>query len=194
MSGTIRKLLVPAKARLQGYLEDVEKFLTSPINEELMEDEEATIEEYIEHINSNVAILERCDREWSMLLSGLKEKTEKVTEVKEHTRVAESTDGYIEVLMNAGETTAHFKGRLKCLKRKFELKELSQQRVMFNPLVLNTSQFDQSNVHSNLTSLSASNGGLSQGDSSTVKVNLPKMQLPCFDGNIQQWTEFLVGQ
>ena len=73
-----------------------------------------------------------------------------------------------------------------------ELKEFSQQRVMFNLSVLNTSQFDQSNVHSNLTSLNASNGGLNQGDStsSSVKVNLPKMQLPCFDGNIQQWTEF----
>jgi len=92
--------------------------------------------------------------------------------------------------MNAGETIARFKGRLKRVKRKFELKEFSQQRVMFNPSVLNTSQLDQFNVHSNFSSLSASNGGLSQGDSSSVKVNLPKMQLPCFDGNIQQWIEF----
>jgi len=89
MSGTIRKLLGPAKARLQGYLEDAEKFLTLPINEEEMEDEEVAIEEYIERINNNVAILERCNRDWSVLLSGLKEKTEKVTEEKEHARVAE---------------------------------------------------------------------------------------------------------
>jgi len=105
-----------------------------------MEDEEATIEEYIQRINNNVAILERCDRDWSVLLSGLKEKTEKVME---HARVAEFTDGYIEVLMNAGGTIAHFKGRLKRMKCKFELKELSEQMVMFTPLVLNTSQFDQ---------------------------------------------------
>jgi len=104
MSGMICKLLGPAKAQLQEYLEDAEKFLTSPINEEEMEDEEVIIEEYIEHINNNVAVLERCDRDWSVLLSGLKEKTEKVTEEKEHARVAEGTDGYIELLMNAGET------------------------------------------------------------------------------------------
>ena len=61
MSGLIHKLLGPAKARLQGYLEDAEKFLTSTINEEDVGDEEATIEEYVEHINNNVTILERCD-------------------------------------------------------------------------------------------------------------------------------------
>ena len=63
MSGPIRKLLGPAKARLQGYLEDAEKFLVLPINEEDVEDEEATIEEYVECINNNVTIPERCDCE-----------------------------------------------------------------------------------------------------------------------------------
>ena len=72
---------------------------------------EATIEEYVEHINKNVTILERCDREWGILLSKLKAE-EKVTEEKEHARVAEGTEGYIETLMNAGETIARFKGRL----------------------------------------------------------------------------------
>ena len=87
--------------------------------------------------------------------------------------------------MNAGEIIAHFKGRLKCVKCKFKL---SQQRVMLNPPVLNPSLFDQSNAHSNLSSQSVLDGSLSQGKS--VKVNLPKIQLPCFDGNIQQRTEF----
>ena len=59
---------------------------------------------------------------------------------------------------------------------------------MFNPPVLNPSPFDQSNAHSNLSSQSVLDGNLSQGNS--VKVNLPKIQLPCFDRNIQQWTEF----
>ena len=63
MSGPIRKLLGPAKARLQGYLEDAEMFLVLPINEEDVEDEEATIEEYVECINNNVTIPERCDCE-----------------------------------------------------------------------------------------------------------------------------------
>ena len=67
-----------------------------------IEEEEATKEEYIKHINNNTTTLERCDREWSVFLSGLKDKAEKITEEKEHSRVAEGTDGYTEVLMNAG--------------------------------------------------------------------------------------------
>ena len=59
---------------------------------------------------------------------------------------------------------------------------------MLNPPVLNPSPFDQSNAHSNLSSQSVLDGSLSQGNS--VRVNLPKIQLPCFNGNIQQWTEF----
>ena len=78
-----------------------------------------------------------------------------------------------------------FKGKLKHVKRKLKL---SQQRVMLNSPVLNPSPFDQSNAHSNLSSQSVLDGSLSQRNS--VKVNLPKIQLPCFDGNIQQWTEF----
>ena len=68
--------------------------------------------------------------------------------------------------MNTGEITARFKGRLKRVKHKFEQKVSSQQRVMFNL-----------------------SGSLNQDDI-RVKVNLPKIQLPNCDGNIQQWTEF----
>ena len=109
MSGLIRKLLGPAKAQLKWYLEDADKFLTSPINEGDLEEEEATIDEYIERINNNTAILEWCNHEWSVFLSGLKGKEEKVAEEKDHSQVAEDTDGYIEVLMNAGEIIVRFK-------------------------------------------------------------------------------------
>ena len=106
-------------------------------------------------------------------------------EEKEHAQVAEGTEGYNDTIMNAGKIIACFKGKLKHVKCKFKL---NQQRVMLNPPVLNPSPFDQSNVHSNLSSQSVLDGSLSQRNS--VKVNLPKIQLPCFDGNIQQWTEF----
>ena len=87
--------------------------------------------------------------------------------------------------MNAGKIITCFKGKLKHVKRKFKL---SKQRVMLNSPVLNPSPFDQSNAYSNLSSQSVLDGSLSQCNS--VKVNLPKIQLPCFDGNIQQCTEF----
>ena len=46
----------------------MEKFVASPINEDQIQDKEATIEEYIECINNNISILERCNRDWAMLL------------------------------------------------------------------------------------------------------------------------------
>ena len=72
MSGPIRKLLGPAKAQLQGYLENTEMFIVLPINEEDVENEGAPIEEYVECIHNNVTIPERCDCEWGTLLSKLK--------------------------------------------------------------------------------------------------------------------------
>ena len=44
----------------------------SPINEETIEDEEATVEEYVERISNNVLILEKCNREWATLLKEVK--------------------------------------------------------------------------------------------------------------------------
>ena len=46
MSGPIRKLLGPAKVRLKGYLEDANKFLTSPINEGDLGEEEGVHQAY----------------------------------------------------------------------------------------------------------------------------------------------------
>ena len=60
---------------------------------------------------------------------------------------------------------------------------------MFKPSVVSSALFDQSNAHSIPSSQSALNGSLSLDDI-RVEVNLPKFQLPSFDGNIQQWTEF----
>ena len=58
---------------------------------------------------------------------------------------------------------------MKHAKRKFEQRVSSQQRVMFNPSVVSSAPFDQSNPHSILSSQSSLNG-----TAKMTKVNLPK--------------------
>jgi len=52
---------------------------------------------------------------------GLAVKGEKKTaEEKEHERVVEGPEGYVEVLLNASETVVRLKSRFKRIVRKFE--------------------------------------------------------------------------
>jgi len=44
----------------------------------------------------------------------------KTAEEKEHERVAEGPEGYVEVLLNASETVVRLKSRFKRIVRKFE--------------------------------------------------------------------------
>lgn len=69
MSGPIRKLLGPTKARLQTYIPKAQKILQVPINELTdLDVEEMEIEELINTICMNVSLLERCNDEWIKLL------------------------------------------------------------------------------------------------------------------------------
>ena len=83
MSGLLRKLLGPSKARVQGYIKQAEELLSQPINEETMEDDEITMEDLIERMCNNVSIMEQCDCDWVALLRDLKGEA-KVTEEREH--------------------------------------------------------------------------------------------------------------
>ena len=67
MSGPIRKLLGPTKARLQGYLKDSKVIFASPISENLDEEEEL-VEDLLQRLSTNVALLEKCNDEWKSLL------------------------------------------------------------------------------------------------------------------------------
>ena len=56
MSGPIGKLIGPAKTRLQRYVEEESSLPSSTIEEKLR------VEEVIARINTNVSLLERCNR------------------------------------------------------------------------------------------------------------------------------------
>ena len=115
MSGLIRKLIGPAKTRLQRYVEEASSLLSSGVEEKILEDDKIRVE-VIARININVSLLECCNRDWSSLLKDLKNE-DRSKEEKEHQHVAEGSEGYIEILMDANEMVAHLQSRLKLIAR-----------------------------------------------------------------------------
>ena len=57
--------------QLQGYCDEADKLLSSPVWEETMEDEELMSEDLIGCMNTNVSLLERCNHNWVNLLKEL---------------------------------------------------------------------------------------------------------------------------
>ena len=181
MSGPIRKLIGPGKTRLQHYIEEVSSLLSSRVEEKTLEEDEIR-EEVIARVNANVSLLERCNRDWSSLLKDLK-GDERSKEEKEYQRVAEGSEGYVEMLMDANEVVARLQGRLKLIARARErTKTLITSKEREN--IVNASVSFSSGGHN----IEAENLGFNE--MGTLRVNLPKLQLPVFDGNIQQWQEF----
>ena len=62
-------------------------------------------------MNTNVNLLERCNRDWVDLLKDLGAKT-KVAEEKEYDQVAEGVEGFVEVLLDAKESVTKLQARL----------------------------------------------------------------------------------
>ena len=116
MSGPIRKLIGPAKIRLQRYIEEAFSLLSSGVEERTLEDDEIRVEEVIARINTHVSLLEHCNCDWSGLLKDLKNE-ERSKEEKEYQRVAEGSEGYIELLMDTNEMVACLQSWLKLIAR-----------------------------------------------------------------------------
>ena len=182
MSGPIRKLIGPAKARLQRYIEEASSVLSSGVEDKTLEEDEIRVEEVIARINTNVSLLERCNHDWSSLLKDLKTE-DRSKEEKEYQRVAEGSEGYIEILMDANEMVARLQSRLKLIARaRTRIKTLTTTKEVGS--IVNTS----GNLPSGGYNTEPANLGSSE--MGVLRINLPKLQLPVFDGNIQQWQEF----
>ena len=111
MFGPKRKLIGLAKARFQKYYEEANTILSFLVQEKTMEDDEGLAKELIEHTNTNVNLLERCNCDWVNLLKDLGAKT-KVAKEKEYDRVAEGVEGFVEVLLDAKESVTKLQARL----------------------------------------------------------------------------------
>ena len=112
---------------------------------------------------------------------------EKVKEEKEYERVAEGSEGYIEILKEANELVAHLETRLKVIARigqqaRAKVSSERETETTVNPSVrMQPGGYNNTEVIMRLISSSLGKN---------LQVNHPKLQFPVFDGNLQQWQEF----
>ena len=88
--------------------------------------------------------------------------------------------------MEANELVARLETRLKLIARigqQARAKELSERetKTTVNPSVMQPGGYNNTELITRLVSSSLGEN---------LRVNLPKLQLPVFDGNLQQWQEF----
>ena len=89
------------------------------INASDLEKEETELEDLIQRLSMNIALLERCNKEWTTLLNELK-GDEKLKEEKEYVWAADGDDGIVELILDSNETVARLQGRLAQVLRKQE--------------------------------------------------------------------------
>ena len=111
---------------------------------------------------------------------------EKVKEEEEYQRVAEGSEGYIEIPMEANELVARLE---TCLKVNARIGQQARAKVLSEretETIVNPSVRMQPGGYNTelITRLISSSLG------ENLRVNLPKLQWPVFDGNLQQWQEF----
>ena len=70
-------------------------------------------------MNTNVNLLEKCNRDWLNLLKDLGAEM-KAAEEKEYDRVAEEAEGFVEVLLNAKEAVARLQTWLVRIQKRIE--------------------------------------------------------------------------
>ena len=89
MSGGIRKLIGPAKSRLEQCIEDAENLLKVRVTTDSdFDGEESDAEYFINRLSTNSLLLERCNKDWSNILKDLKGEA-KANEEREYARATE---------------------------------------------------------------------------------------------------------
>ena len=84
MSGGIRKLIGPAKSRLEQCIEESENLLkTKVMAESDLDGEEGEAEYFINRLSTNSLLLERCNKDWANILKDAKGEV-KATEEREY--------------------------------------------------------------------------------------------------------------
>ena len=106
MSGPIRRPLGPMKAHLQGYFKQARTLFMVPINESDLDKEVTQLEDLIQRLSTNITLLERCNKEWSTLLTEFPKGEEKMVEEKEYLCASDGDDRLIELLLDSNETVA----------------------------------------------------------------------------------------
>ena len=99
MSGPIRKLLGLTRVRLLEYIKNARVIFITPIANQDLDSDETAMEDLIHRMETNTALLERCNDDWKALLKELKgDSTAVKAEEKEYLWAAEGDDGIIKLL------------------------------------------------------------------------------------------------
>ena len=77
MSGPIRRLSGPMKVLLQGYITQARTLFMVPINESELDKEENQLEDLVQQLSTSFTLIERCNKEWTTLLTELLKGEEK---------------------------------------------------------------------------------------------------------------------
>ncbi|XP_065891574.1 uncharacterized protein [Dysidea avara] len=192
MSGPIRKIIGPAKARLQQYIESANGLLENKPKEQELDEYESEVEDFLNRLTTNVSLLEKCNKDWSNVLKEAKGDA-KATEEKEYSRATDGETGFIELMFAANEVISRLKARVTLISRKREQanyqKMLTSTQTNLQPII------DHATVQATREVQAATLTSSSSGDTFTVNnpqlsVHLPKLHLPIFDGNLLKWPEF----
>ena len=100
------------------------------VNEADLDREETELEDLIHRFSSNIALLERCNQEWTTLLHEMKGE-ERAAEENEYLWVADRDEGLIELLLDSRETDTQLEARLiQVLRRGERAKEQPRERPL----------------------------------------------------------------
>ena len=128
MSGGIRKLIGPAKPRLEQCIEESENLLKTKV----------TAEYFINRLSTNSLLLERCNKDWLNILKDAKGEV-KATEECEYARATEGENSFIELKLTTNDTIARLKGRITLILRKREgvdrLKAVTSAQHELQPII-----------------------------------------------------------
>ena len=82
-----------------------------PVNKANLDREEIEMEDLIHRFSLNIALLERCNQEWTTLLHEMKGE-EMAAKEKEYLWGADRDEGLIELLLDSREIVARLEARL----------------------------------------------------------------------------------
>ena len=148
------------------------------MEEKTLEDDKLRVEETIARISNSSSLLECCNRDWSEVLKDLKGE-EKTKEEKKLHELADGHEGYVGLLLDAGETVVFLQTRLKVISREQETVRQTKLTGDADDRLSSALNKHSGTKHENVVT-----------ENTSLKVNLPKLHLPFFDGDIEHWPEF----
>jgi len=125
--GPVQKILGPARARLEQYIESANSLLEVKPNKHDLDKHESEVEDYLNRLATNILLLEKCNKGWSNIIKEVKGEA-KANKEKEYARTTMDKTGFIELMFTANEVISRLKARGTLISRKRE--QANYQRML----------------------------------------------------------------